>query len=143
MGLRTAHDLRAVTRGGHFHRDSVGEPRRQGMSWRVVRGSSQVGSRRIRFQTRLAGTERRCTPTLLWQTQSQASGNTVASTMRLPVPNTGFGRPWCCQLHVPPAKCICGLTLSLVRAPTKPKFELLPDQFRTLAREVAPPFERG
>ena len=77
----------------------------------------RVGPRRIRFQTRLAGTERRCTPTPLWQTQSQARGNTVGSTMRLPVPNTSFGRPWCCELHVPPAKRICGLTLSLVRAP--------------------------
>ena len=34
-----------------------------------------------------------------------ANGNTVGSTVRL-VPNTSFGRPWSCQLHVPLTKRI-------------------------------------
>ena len=42
--------------------------------------------------------------------------STVGSIMRLPVPNTSFGRPWCCQLHVPPTKRICDPTLAPVRA---------------------------
>ena len=61
---------------------------------------------------------------LLFPAPNLASGNTGGSTMRLPLPNTIFGRPWCCHLRAQQIRLTCRHTQD--QGPALSSWELQP-----------------
>ena len=146
VGRCTPYDFSTTSRGGERHCHTIGRGASR-MFGRAPGGSSGFGSVRFRGPTQLGCSEGSCQTTCARGDGTWRVAPTAGNIMRLLLPSSTTGRPWCCHSRRLPTRPIFGLTRvqAQVLCSTDPQLSLSTkcNLCSSGENEVAPPDHRS